>query len=96
MLKRYIVATAFLAGPAVVACSGAVAPDIWKDPAVFYADNPVADPAPTPPDFKRAEIWNDPTVFYADNPYKENGKTAVGSGSAEERRAEAPSASGAN
>lgn len=68
MLKRNILAAAVLASQALAAGAHAAQSEIYKDPEIFYAGNPVADPAPTPAGLKQREVWKDPAVFYADNP----------------------------
>jgi hypothetical protein len=68
MLKRNILAAAVLAAQVVVANAQPAQSEIYEAPEQFYADNPVPDPAPTPPSLKQREIWKDPAVFYAENP----------------------------
>jgi hypothetical protein len=68
MQKRNILAAAVLVSQALAVGAHAAPSESRRDPETFYAGNPVADPAPTPPGFRQGEIRNDPTVFYSDNP----------------------------
>ena len=61
MFKHKAIVAAVLSLAAFSAQAGS---QIAQDPYVFYAPNPVADPAPTPPDFKRAEIQKDLSYIY--------------------------------
>ena len=62
MLKRNVLAAAVLATQALVAGAQAAQSEIYKEPELFYAANPVADPAPT--DARR----KDRARFFSDRP----------------------------
>jgi len=65
MFKHKAIVAAVLS---LAAFSAQAASQIAQDPYVFYAANPVANPAPTPQGFKYAKIPQDPTIFAAPNP----------------------------
>jgi len=75
MFKHKAIVAAVLS---VAAFSAQAASQITQDPWVFYAPNPVADPVPTPSNFKRADIRKDLYVFYAPNPVADPTPTQSG------------------